>query len=48
MEARVKQLYDDGKDVHDVTTELFDEFAKPDLWQETYRKVQVMKLKGEL
>ena len=48
MEARVKVLYAEGKDATDITTLLFDEFAKPDFWQETYRKVQQMKMRGQL
>ena len=48
MEARVKALYAEGKDATDITTQLFHEFAKPDFWQETYRKVQQMKLRGQL
>ncbi|KAL8748636.1 MAG: hypothetical protein Q9184_007172 [Pyrenodesmia sp. 2 TL-2023] len=46
MDQRVKQLYDQGMDSKDITTELFHEFAKPDMWQETYRKIQQMKLQG--
>lgn len=48
MEQRVKQLYDQGMDSKDITTELFHEFAKPDMWQETYRKIQQMKLQGRI
>ena len=48
MEARVKTLYAEGKNATDITTQLFHEFAKPDFWQETYRKVQQMKLRGQL
>ncbi|KAL8671008.1 MAG: hypothetical protein Q9168_004479 [Polycauliona sp. 1 TL-2023] len=48
MEARLKQYLAEGMDVNDITTELFHEFAKPDsgYWQETYRKVQEMRLEG--
>lgn len=48
METRIKALHAEGKDAKDITTQLFDEFAKPDFWQETYRKVQQMKLRGQL
>lgn len=48
MEERVKQLVGQGMDSKDVTTQLFHEFAKPDLWQETYRKIQQMKLQGRI
>ncbi|KAL8996140.1 MAG: hypothetical protein Q9169_004287 [Polycauliona sp. 2 TL-2023] len=48
MEVRVKQYLVKGMDVNDMTTELFHEFAKPEsgYWQETYRKVQEMRLEG--
>ena len=50
MEARLKEYYAQRMDVNDITNELFHEFAKPQsgYWQETYRKIQAMKLKGEL
>lgn len=50
MEARLKEYYAEGMDVNDITNELFHEFAKPQsgYWQEVYRKVQAMKLAGEL
>ncbi|KAL8727098.1 MAG: hypothetical protein Q9166_006285 [cf. Caloplaca sp. 2 TL-2023] len=50
MEVRLKQYVAQGMNVNDITTELFHEFAKPDsgYWQETYRKIQEMKLEGEI
>lgn len=50
MEFRLKQYLARGMDVNDITTELFHEFAKPDsgYWQETYRKIQEMRLEGEI
>ena len=50
MEARLQEYYAEGMDVNDITNELFHEFAKPQsgYWQETYRKIQAMKLEGEL
>lgn len=49
MEERVKELVvGRGMSSKDVTTELFDEFAAPVQWQETYRKVQQMKLQGRM
>ncbi|KAL9017484.1 MAG: hypothetical protein Q9185_005197 [Variospora sp. 1 TL-2023] len=48
MEARVLEYYGMGMDSKDITTELFHEFAKPDMWQETYRKIQQMKLQGRV
>lgn len=50
MEVRLKQYLARGMDVNDITTELFHEFAKPDsgYWQETYRKIQEMRLEGEI
>lgn len=50
MEARLKGYYAEGMDVNDITNELFHEFAKPQsgFWQEVYRKIQAMKLTGEL
>ncbi|KAI4140397.1 MAG: hypothetical protein L6R39_005815 [Caloplaca ligustica] len=48
MEERVKQLYNQGMNSKDITTELFHEYAKPDKWQETYRKIQQMKLQGRI
>ena len=50
MEARVKEYAARGMDANDITTELFDEFGKPEsgFWQETYRKMQEMKLRGDL
>ncbi|KAL8895227.1 MAG: hypothetical protein Q9207_008253 [Kuettlingeria erythrocarpa] len=48
MEARLKELHAQGMDSNDITTELFDEFAKPAMWQETYRKIQMMKMQGEI
>lgn len=48
METRLKQYLARGMDVNDITTELFHEFAKPysGYWQETYRKIQEMRLEG--
>ncbi|KAL8886509.1 MAG: hypothetical protein Q9192_006471 [Flavoplaca navasiana] len=48
IETRLKQYLARGMDVNDITTELFHEFAKPDsgYWQETYRKIQEMRLEG--
>ncbi|KAL8767736.1 MAG: hypothetical protein Q9209_005822 [Squamulea sp. 1 TL-2023] len=50
MEVRVKEYLAQGMGVNDITTELFHEFAKPDsgYWQETYRKIQEMRLEGEI
>ena len=50
MESRLMEYYARGMDVNDVTNELFNEFAKPEsgYWQEVYRKMQVMKLLGQL
>ncbi len=50
MEARLKEYYAEGMDVNDITNELFHEFAKPQsgMWQEVYRKIQAMKLNGQL
>ncbi|KAL8950504.1 MAG: hypothetical protein Q9222_003468 [Ikaeria aurantiellina] len=48
MVQRVKQYLERKMNVFDITTELFNEFAKPDYWQETYRKIQEMKLNGEI
>ena len=50
MEARLKEYVAQGMDVNDITNELFHEFAKPQrgYWQETYRKIQAMKMRGEL
>ena len=50
MEKRIQEYSAQGMDVNDITTELFHEFAKPEsgYWQETYRKVQEMKLEGKL
>ncbi|KAL8655895.1 MAG: hypothetical protein Q9210_000596 [Variospora velana] len=48
MEARVLEYYGMGMDSKDITSELFHEFAKPDMWQETYRKIQQMKLQGRV
>lgn len=50
MEGRLKQYLARGMDVNDITTELFHEFAKPEngYWQETYRKIQEMRLEGEI
>ncbi|KAI4090299.1 MAG: hypothetical protein LQ344_004847 [Seirophora lacunosa] len=48
MEARIMQYHAQGMDSKDITTELFHEFAKPEMWQETYRKIQQMKLQGRL
>lgn len=50
MEARVKEYAARGMNANDITTELFHEFAKPEsgYWQETYRKMQDMKLKRDL
>ena len=50
MEARVKEYYNQGMDVNDIMNELFDEFAKPQsgYWQEVYRKIQALKMKGEI
>ncbi|KAL8680823.1 MAG: hypothetical protein Q9186_003001 [Xanthomendoza sp. 1 TL-2023] len=48
MEERIKEYLSQGMNVNDITTELFHEFAKPDsgYWQETYRKIQEMRLEG--
>ncbi|KAL8749758.1 MAG: hypothetical protein Q9184_006679 [Pyrenodesmia sp. 2 TL-2023] len=48
MEARVKQLHAQGMNSNDITSELFHEFGKPDLWQETYRKIQQLKMQGRM
>lgn len=50
MEARIRQYAARGMDANSITTELFHEFAKPEsgYWQETYRKMQQMKLRGDL
>jgi hypothetical protein len=50
MEARLKEYHAEGMDVNDITNELFHEFAKPQngYWQEVYKKIQAMKLTGEL
>lgn len=48
MEQRVKELYGQYMKSKDITTELFHQFAKPDMWQETYRKIQQMKLQGRM
>lgn len=50
MEARIKEYAVQGMDANDITTELFHEFAKPEsgYWQETYKKMQQMKLRGDL
>ena len=48
MEERIKTYTQQGMDSKDITTELFHEFAKPDYWQETYRKIQQMKLQGKI
>ena len=50
MEARLKEYAARGMDTNDITNELFNEFAKPEsgYWQETYKKIQQMKLKGEI
>ncbi|KAL8857697.1 MAG: hypothetical protein Q9178_005732 [Gyalolechia marmorata] len=50
MVVRVKEYLARGMEVNDITTELFHEFAKPEsgYWQETYRKIQEMKLEGEI
>lgn len=50
MEARLKEYYAEGMEVNDITNELFNEFAKPQSgwWQEVYKKIQAMKLTGEL
>ncbi|KAL8820227.1 MAG: hypothetical protein Q9223_001519 [Gallowayella weberi] len=48
MEQRIKQYLSRGMSINDITTELFHEFAKTDsgYWQETYRKIQEMRLEG--
>ncbi|KAL8917056.1 MAG: hypothetical protein Q9208_008172 [Pyrenodesmia sp. 3 TL-2023] len=48
MESRVKALLGQGMNSKDITTELFHEFAQPVQWQETYKKIQQMKLQGRL
>ena len=50
MVVRLKELLARGMEVNDITTELFHEFAKPESghWQETYRKIQEMRLEGEI
>lgn len=50
MEARVKEYAVRGMGVNDITNELFNEFAKPEsgYWQETYKKIQQMKLRGDI
>ncbi|KAL8906426.1 MAG: hypothetical protein Q9171_006270 [Xanthocarpia ochracea] len=50
MVVRVKEYLARGMEVNDITTELFHEFAKPEsgYWQERYRKIQEMKLEGEI
>lgn len=50
MEARVIEYVAQGLDANVITNELFNEFAKPEsgYWQETYRKMQAMKIKGDI
>ena len=50
MGQRLKDYTARRMDVNDITNELFDEFAKPEsgYWQETYRKIQEMKLEGKI
>ena len=48
MEQMVINEWNAGKDIADITTELFDRFARPDMWQETYRKVQQMIAQGQV
>ena len=48
MEARLKDLHARGWNVESITTQLLYENMKPDHWQETYRKMQVMKIRGEI
>ncbi|KAL9607670.1 MAG: hypothetical protein Q9167_007441, partial [Letrouitia subvulpina] len=44
MEDCLVENFDQGLDVHDITNELFERFDKPTKWQETYRKIQELKL----
>ncbi|KAL9013968.1 MAG: hypothetical protein Q9173_001366 [Seirophora scorigena] len=48
MEARIVQYRAQGMNSKDITSELFHEFAQPAFWQETYRKIQQMKLQGRI
>lgn len=48
MEERVKRLVGQGMDSKDITSELFHEYARPDKWQETYRKIQQMKMQRRI
>ncbi|KAI4195225.1 MAG: hypothetical protein LQ346_003502 [Caloplaca aetnensis] len=48
MEARLKHLHAQGMDSNDITSELFHEYGKPDMWQETYRKIQQLKMQGRM
>ncbi|KAL8716223.1 MAG: hypothetical protein Q9220_000128 [cf. Caloplaca sp. 1 TL-2023] len=49
MVKRLKELLREGKVVNDITNMFFEEFREaPSLWQEVYRKIQQLKITGEL